>query len=130
MSVAGDRLRWRGREPVPVRVTVCDAPKLPESSLRVSDPVAGPAKVGAKDTLIVQLVPAARLFEQLLVSANPSLGEMLEKFSRLPPKFVILTGWELLEVPVSWVPKVKVAGEKLIAEGRGLGNGTGVAPKT
>jgi hypothetical protein len=103
---------------------------LPESSLSVSSPVAGPVTVGAKDTLAVQLAPATKLFGQLLVSANSPLAEMLEKFSDLPPKLVIVTGWELLEVPISWLAKVKAAGEKLIAEGRGLGNGTGVAPKT
>jgi len=46
---------------------------------------------------------------------------MPEKFTGRPPKLVIVTGWELLEVPISWFAKVKVAGEKLIAEGRGLG---------
>src|SRR6266478_3271559 len=123
LSVVGDKLRCRGRVPVPVRVTVCDAPELPESSLRVRSPLAGPATAGAKDTLAVQLAPATRLFGQLFVSGNPSLAAMLEKFSGLPPKFVIVTGWELLEVPISWLAKVKVVGEKLIAEGRGLGSG-------
>jgi hypothetical protein len=55
---------------------------------------------------------------------------MPEKSNRLPPKLVIVTDWGLLEVPISWLPKVKVAGEKLSAEGRGLGNGKRVAPKT
>jgi hypothetical protein len=67
---------------------------------------------------------------QLLVSTKSPLAEIPEKFSALPPKLVIVTGWELLDVPISWLPKVKVAGEKLIAEGRGLGNGMVVAPKT
>ena len=116
--------------PVPASVTFCDAPKLPESSLRVRSPVAGPVTVGAKDTLAVQLAPATRLFGQLFVSAKSPLAEMLEKFSGLPPKLVIVTGWELLEVPISWSAKVKVAGERPIAEGRGLGTGTGVTPKT
>jgi hypothetical protein len=97
--------------------------------LRVSSPVSGPATVGAKDTLAVQLAPATKLFGQLFVSVNSPLAEMPEKFSELPPKLVIVTGWEF-EVPISWLAKSKVAGEKLIAEGRGLGNGTGVAPKT
>src|SRR5258707_91135 len=130
MRVVWGKLRWRGRRPVPERVTACDAPKLPESSLKVSSPVSGPATLGAKDTLAVQFAPAARLPEQLLVSAKSPLAEMPEKFSGLPPKLVIVTDWELLEVPISWLAKVKVAGEKLIAEGRGLGNGTRVAPKT
>jgi hypothetical protein len=78
--------------------------------------------VGAKDTLTVQLAPAVRLFGQSLVTANSPLAEMPEKFSGLPPKLVIVTGWELLEVPISWLAKVKVAGEKPIAEGRGVGS--------
>jgi hypothetical protein len=98
--------------------------------LRVNSPVAAPATFGAKDTPAVQLAPAARLPGQLFVSTNSPLAEMPEKSSGLPPKFVIVTGWELLEVPISWLPKVKVAGEKLSAEGRGLGNGKRVAPKT
>src|SRR5260370_32614568 len=100
LSVVGDKLRCRGRVPVPVRVTVCDAPELPESSLRVSSPLAEPATVGAKDTLAVQLAPATRLFGQLFVSGNPSLAAMLDKCRRLPPRFMIVTGWDLLEVPI------------------------------
>jgi hypothetical protein len=101
LSVAGDKVKCRGREPVPTRVMVCDAPRLPESSLRVTDPVAGPAAVGAKDTLTVQLAPATRLFGQSLVSANPALATVPEKFSVLPPKLVTVTGWGLLDVPTS-----------------------------
>jgi hypothetical protein len=86
--------------------------------------------VGAKDTLAVQLAPAVRLLAQLLVTVKSPLAAMPEKFSGLPPKLVIVTDWEALEVPMSWLGKVKVAGENLIAEGRGLGKGTGVTPKT
>jgi hypothetical protein len=101
LSVAGDKIKWRGRDPVPNRVAVCEAPRLPESSLRVRDPVAGPAAAGAKDTLTVQLAPATRLFGQSLVSTNPALAAMSEKFRVLPPKLVRVTGWELLDVPTS-----------------------------
>ena len=98
--------------------------------MKVNSPVVAPATLGAKDTPAVQLVPAARLPGQSFVSTNSPLAEMPEKSNRLPPKLVIVTDWELLEVPISWLPKVKVAGEKLSAEGRGLGNGKRVAPKT
>jgi hypothetical protein len=55
---------------------------------------------------------------------------MPEKFNGLPPKLVIVTDWGLLEVPMSWMLKVKALGEKLSADGRGLGTGTAVTPKT
>src|SRR5260370_2175123 len=57
LSVVGDKLRCRGRVPVPVSVTVCDAPELPESSLRVSNPLPGPPPAAAKTPLAVQLPP-------------------------------------------------------------------------
>src|SRR5205807_5688100 len=122
--------RWRGRRPVPARVTACDTPELPESSFRVSSPVSGPATVGAKDRLATQLAPASSVPGQLFVSVKSPLGEMPEKFSGLPPKLVIVTAWELLVVPISWSANVKADGEALMAEGRGLATGAGVAPKT
>jgi len=72
-------------------LTVCWIPKLPELSVTVSVPVAGPATDGAKDTKTVQLVPAIKVVAQFVVSANPLLAVMLEKLSGLPPKLVMLT---------------------------------------
>lgn len=52
-----------GLAPVPVRVTFCG---LPEAvSVTETDPVAVPAAVGLKVTLIVQLAPDARLVPQV-----------------------------------------------------------------
>ena len=131
VSAVGDSVKWRGSEPVPERLTVCDPPRLPASSFSVSCPTAGPATVGANDTLAVQLAPGGRLLGQLSVSTNWLLAKTLEKFSGLPPKLLIVTGCDVLEVPISWMAaKVKAAGETLIAEGRGLDSGSRVAPKT
>ena len=116
--------------PVPLSGTTCVEPKFPESSLTFSAPVTEPAASGVNVTDTVQLDPANRAAGQSFVSEKPSLVEKANPFSGLPPKLVIVTAWELLAVPMSWSAKVKVAGEKLIAEGRGLGTGTGVAPKT
>lgn len=118
-----------GAVPTPARVTLCVAPALPESSVTVTTPSTGPGADGVNETLTVQFDPAASWVGQASVSANPPLAEMFDKFSGLPPKFEIVTGCEGLDVPTFW-EKVNVAGERLIAEGRGLGKGIGVTPKT
>jgi len=51
----------------------------------------------AKDTETVQLDPAMRL-AQVVVSINPPVGAISEKASGLPPKLVMLTGWDALDV--------------------------------
>lgn len=117
-----------GAVPKPERVTACAAPRLPESSVTVSNPLAGPATDGAKDTETVQLDPPGRVVGQLLVSVNPPFAEIFEKSSGLPPKLAMVRGRAPL-VPTFWL-KLKVAGAKLTAEGRGLGKGIEVTPKT
>ena len=112
---------------MPVRVTACEEPQLPESSLIVSWPAAGPATVGAKVTETVQFEPGTSMLGQLFVSGNPPVDEMPKMSSGLPPKFVMVTGWEGLVVPTFW-EKSRVGGVKLIAEGRGLGSDRGTAP--
>ena len=97
--------------------------------MTVSNPLTGPVTGGVKVTLTVQFDPATSGLGQLLVSPNPLLAEKLDKFSGLPPKLVMVTGWAGLEVPTFW-EKSNVVGERLIAEGSGLGKGTGVTPKT
>ena len=54
---------------------------------------------------------------------------ILNPLSGLPPKFVTVIVCEALVVLTFW-EKVSEGGLKLIAEGRGDGSGTGVAPKT
>jgi hypothetical protein len=87
---------------------------------------------GPNVTDTVQFDPAISWLGQLSVSENPPVPEILNglptKLSGLPPKLAIVMGWEAL-VPTFW-DTFSVAGEKLMAEGRGVGSGTGVAPKT
>lgn len=83
---------------------------------------------GAKVTATVQFDPTASVAGQLGAAVNPPLAEMLPKFNGVPPKLATVTVCEPL-VPMFWV-KFKWDGERLIAEGRGLGKGIGVIPKT
>ena len=115
--------------PVPLSGTTCVEPKFPESSLTFSAPVTEPAASGVNVTDTVQLDPANRAAGQSFVSEKPSLVEKANPFSGLPPKLVMVMVWAALVVPTS-CENVNVGGEKLIAEGRGVGSGTGVAPKT
>ena len=93
-----------------------------------SCPLTEPITDGANDTVTVQLDPPARLPGQLDASVNPALGVIVPTFSGLPPKFVIVMVCDPL-VP-TFCEKFSAAGTMLIADGRGLGNGTGVTPKT
>src|SRR6202043_1156294 len=105
-----------GAVPKPVSVTSCTKPQLPESSLTVSSPFAGPVTNGAKVTAAAQLDPATRTLGQPVGSTeNPPLADMLPRFSGLPPKLAMVTDWDAL-VPMFSV-KVSVAGEKLMADG-------------
>jgi hypothetical protein len=118
-----------GDVPTPVSATDWDPPRLPESSPTVSDPMAGPAAVGEKETFTTQDDPAGNWPGQALVSVNGPVVETPERFSGLPPKLEIVTGWEGLTVPVFW-EKARVGGDRLTAEGLGVGSGMGVTPKT
>ena len=118
-----------GVVPVPLSVTTCAEPRFPESSLTFSAPVTEPTDGGVNVTDTVQFDPAGRTAGQLFVSENPPLAERFNPFSGLPPKFVMVMVCVALVVPI-FCEKVNVGGEKLIAEGRGVGSGTGVAPKT
>ncbi len=115
--------------PVPLSGTTCVEPKFPESSLTFSAPVTEPAACGVNVTDTVQLDAANRAAGQSFVSEKPSLVEKANPFSGLPPKLVMVMVWAALVVPTS-CENVNVGGEKLIAERRGVGSGTGVAPKT
>jgi hypothetical protein len=91
--------------------------------------VTEPAADGVNETLTVQLVAATRTEEQLLVWENTPDAATLKPLIGLPPKFVTLIVWGRLVV-LTFCEKVSEVGLKLIAEGRGAGTGTGVAPKT
>jgi len=62
--------------PVPVRPTLCGLPTA--LSVTANDPVALPAAVGLKMTLIVQLAPAPTVVPHVLVSVKPLLAAMFE----------------------------------------------------
>jgi hypothetical protein len=118
-----------GMVPVPLSATACVEPRFPESSLTFSVPVTEPTAGGVNVTGTVQFDPAGRTAGQLFVSENPPLADRLNPFSGLPPKFVMVIVWVALVVPM-FCENVNVGGEKPIAEGRGVGSGAGVAPKT
>ena len=118
-----------GAVPVPVRAIDCEGPAFPESSLTVSDPVAGPVAAGVNVTETEQLAPARSCAGQLLTTANAPAAETPDKFSGLPPKLEIVMLLGELADPM-FCEKSKVAGVNPMAEGRGLGTGKGVIPKT
>ena len=118
-----------GVVPVPSSGTACVEPRFPESSVTVNAPVRGPTTCGVNATDTVQLDPADRAAGQSFVSENPPPAERFNPFSGLPPKFAMVMVWGALVVPV-FCENVSVGGEKPIAEGRGVGSGMGVAPKT
>src|SRR5256885_2790396 len=118
-----------GVVPVPSSGTACVEPRFPESSVTVSAPVTGPTTCGVNATDTVQFDPADRVAGQLSVSENPPPAARLNPFSGLPPTFAMVMVCGALVVPV-FCENVSVGGEKPIAEGRGAGSGTGVAPKT
>jgi hypothetical protein len=62
LSDVGDKVA-PGPFPVPVRATVCGLPGA--LSATASDAVRVPAEVGLKDTLMVQLAPAAKVVPQV-----------------------------------------------------------------
>jgi len=118
-----------GAVPVPLSVMTCIEPRFPESSLTFSVPVTAPGAAGVNVTDTVQRYPPGRTAGQSLDSENPLLVEKLNPFRGRPPKLVTVMVWPGLVVP-TLCENVKVAGEKVIADGIGVGRGTGVAPKT
>ena len=84
---------------------------------------------GVNHTETEQLDPAARIEGQLLVSENPALPDTLNPFSGAAPKLVMVIACAELVVPTS-CENVNEVGAKRMAEGRGLGTATGVAPNT
>ena len=76
--------------PVPVRETVCGLPAA--SSVTENVPLALPAALGVKVTLIVQELVAASVEPQLFVWAKPALVEVPEIESVAVPLLVSMTG--------------------------------------
>ena len=83
----------KGARPVPVSVTLCADPRLPELSVKFRVPFTVPAADGVKVTLTVQVDPAASVPTQLLVWANSvPLTETVLMLSGLPPKLETVIG--------------------------------------
>src|SRR5438128_2680724 len=83
LRLDGDKLTTAGVFPTPVRLTLCGLPLA--LSVILSVPVPVPAAVGAKLTLIAQLVPAATVLPQLLVWAKSPFAVTLVILSAAPP---------------------------------------------
>ena len=98
-----------GAPPIPVSPTVCGL--LLALSVIVTEAVRAPAAVGLKETLIVQLVPAAKLAPQLFVCEKSPLFTPVTLMERLrsaePPPFVTVTVWLGVAVPTGDVPNVR-----------------------
>ena len=86
-------------------------------SVTVNVPLRVPVAVGVKVTLIVQLVPAARLAPQLLVCPKSPLlvplTAMLVMPSAVPWELVRVTACAALVVPTFWLLNVSEVGERL-----------------
>jgi hypothetical protein len=94
--------------PVPFRLTVWGLPGA--LSVMLSVPVRAPVPVGAKVTLIVQLLPAAREGPPPLVSLKSPLEVMLVMVKAATPLFVSVTVCAALVVPTIWLLKVRLVG--------------------
>lgn len=107
-----------GPVPVPLRLTDCWLLLMPLLlSVMTRLAVRLPERVGAKVTLIVQLLPAASELPQELVSAK-SPGSVPEKVTLLMlraefPVLLSVTVWAALVVPMAVELKVRLVGETL-----------------
>ena len=101
--------------PVPVRLTACGL--LLALSVTVTFAVRTPVVVGLKLTVMVQLAPAAKLVPQdWLPVKSPALAPvraMLVILSAVLPGLVRVAVCEALVVPTTWLPKLRLAGDKV-----------------
>jgi hypothetical protein len=96
---------------MPVKATVCVL--LTALSVMVMVPVRVPVAVGVKVTVILQFVPAATGEPtQVLVWAKSPLATMLLMVRAMLPVLLTVTLCELLLVPKSWSPKLRLADDK------------------
>jgi len=101
-----------GKEPVPVRLTVCGL--FVALSLNVSVPAREPVVAGVNVTLIVQAAPAAIVAPQVLVAiAKSPLAEIPENASGVFLRFVSMTDLAELTFPTATVPKFKLDAESV-----------------
>lgn len=99
--------------PAPVSAAVCGEPEALSVTVRV--PVRLPVAVGVKVTEMVQLWPAATVDPQVLVSAKSPEAAMVVMASAAAPEFARVMVCAGLVEPVSWLVKVRVAGESAAA---------------
>ncbi len=85
LRLVGESVADRPANPLPLSVIFCGL--LATLSVMVIVPVLAPAAVGVKVTLMVQLVPPARLLPQVLVSAKSPPGTMLAMVNAMLPVF-------------------------------------------
>src|SRR3954470_5819798 len=95
----------------PVSETVCGLPLA--ESVTLSVPVRGPVWLGVKLTRMVQLAPEPRDAGQLFDSKKSPLDSMLEISSVPAPELLRVTVCALLEVPICWLPKLRLVGERV-----------------
>ncbi len=101
-----------GKEPVPVRLTVCGV--FVALSLNVSVPAREPVVIGVNVMLIVQVAPAPMLAPQVLVAIEKSpLEEIPENASGVFLRFVSMTDFAVLTFPTATVPKFKLDAESV-----------------
>jgi hypothetical protein len=98
--------------PCPLSVTTCGLPVA--LSVIESVPFTAPFDSGLNVTEIVHLAPTARDAVQVVVWANPPLGRIEVIETEVVPVFVTVTIFGALVVPLSWVPKVRLVGDKEI----------------
>ena len=95
---------------MPLRETVCGLPDA--LSVTEIEPFKLPEPPGVKVTVMVQFAPGARVTPQLSDCAKFALAAMLVMLSVAVPELVSVVDRVWLGVPTSWMPKVKLVGEK------------------
>jgi hypothetical protein len=95
---------------VPVKVAVW----VPAASTTLSVPVVVPTAVGEKVTLMVQVLLAATLAPQVLVSEKGALTVMLETESAAAVELVNVTDWAALAEPTMTPVKVRLLGRRVV----------------
>ncbi len=76
--------------------------------LIVNVPDCPPEVVGMKETLMVQLAPAASVVPQVFVCAKGTVGAMAVMLMAVGPLLVRVTFWAGLVVPTPWLPNDKL----------------------
>jgi len=104
----------------PVPLTVAEARTSSDVSLIVTDPDSAPRPVGANDTLILHVVPAAILPAHVLLSVKYSVAAITTAWAAVPVFFTV-TVLAALVLPSATFPNASVAGATvMVADKREL----------